>query len=59
MQVDLSNPEIRRQLDIVFVLPPTEGAKHDFHYRSVFFMAVVSMVTGWEMDIEVGSHLWS
>ena len=56
MQVDLWNPEVRRQLDIVFVLPPTEGDKYDFHYRSAFFMAVVSMVTGWKMDLKVGSY---
>ena len=51
MQVDLSQWQ---SLDIIFVLPPTQGEKLDYHYKSAFYLAVVSMITGWKMDVKVG-----
>ena len=40
-------------MDIVFCLPPISGDKSDYHYRSAFYLAVVSMITGWDMDDKV------
>ena len=49
-------------LDVVFNLPLLDGPKYDYHYKSAFYLAVVSMVTGWEFDKKVseccGFPLW-
>ena len=54
IQVDLAHRQ--QDLDITFFLPG-EGVKADYHYRSAFYLAVISMVTGWKMDAEVGCLL--
>ena len=51
-QVDLSNG--LRDYDVVFSLPLYDYAKRDYHYRSAFYLAAISMVTGWEFDSQVG-----
>ena len=51
-QVDLSNG--LRDYDVVFSLPLYDYAKRDYHYRSAFYLAAISMVTGWEIDSQVG-----